>query len=402
MAKEVQNLEDLDRCNEAFGRCDNGHHGISRRDFIKHTSIAAAGVASYAFSSQVMAGEPSNKGSLSGAGEKGNQPGIKVIESGIIDVHHHIIPREYVDALAKKGIGAALGMTFPHWDAEKTLELMDANDIATAMVSISAPGVYFSNGPDAMSFARDLAKRVNEIAAQLVQTYPNRFGVFATLPLPNIDDSLREIEYAVDVLKLDGIVLLSNYDGYYLGDQKFDEVLLELNRRKTAVFIHPQTPPGFDQIKIGLPAYAFDVCFDTTRAAYSLILNGMIEKYPDIRFILAHAGGTVPYLASRVRLVNLAVPEVAKNMPKGLEYYLNKFYYDTALSAYPATFACLEKLVQGTQILFGSDYVFAPAPAISLTVKGIREYKGFDKEAVGAIERGNAIALFPRLEKEIK
>jgi predicted TIM-barrel fold metal-dependent hydrolase len=325
-----------------------------------------------------------------------------MLESGKIDVHQHIIPREYVEALAKKGIGAALGMTFPHWDAEKTLELMNANGIATAVVSISAPGVYFGKVSDATAFAHDLAKQVNEIAAQLVQTYPNRFGVFATLPLPNIDDSLREIEYALDVLKLDGVVLLSNYDGYYLGDQKFDEVLFELNRRKAIVFIHPETPPGFEQIKMGLPAYTFDVCFDTTRTAYSLILNGMIEKYPNIRFILAHAGGTVPYLASRVRLVNLALPAVAKNMPKGLEYYLKKFYYDTALSAYPATFACLKELVGTTQIVFGSDYVFAPEPCMPLTGKGIREYKEFDKEAVRAIERGNAVKLFPRLEREIK
>jgi Predicted metal-dependent hydrolase of the TIM-barrel fold len=319
-----------------------------------------------------------------------------MVKAGRIDVHHHIIPGEYVAALARRGIDTALGKAFPHWDVGKTLELMDANDIATAMVSISAPGVYVGEGPEAAAFARDLAKQVNETAARLVQTYPSKFGVFATLPLPNIHDSLRELEYALDVLNLDGIVLLSNYDGCYLGDAKFDEILFELNRRKAVVFVHPETPPGFEQIKIGLPAFAYDVCFDTTRTAYSLILNGMIEKYPDIRFILSHAGGTVPYLASRVRLINL-VPEIAGKMPKGVEHYLRKFYYDTALSAYPATFACLQEVVGASQIVFGSDYIFAPEPCIPLTVNGIRDYKGFDAEAVRAIERGNALQLFSRL-----
>ncbi|SEJ28966.1 Predicted metal-dependent hydrolase, TIM-barrel fold [Propionispira arboris] len=323
-----------------------------------------------------------------------------MLETGIIDVHHHIIPRKYVEALAKKGIGAALGMPFPQWDIETTLELMDVNGIATAIVSISAPGVYFNTLPDAAVVACDLARQVNEIAAQLVADHPNRFGAFATLPLPDTEAALKEIEYALDTLKLDGIVLLTNYDGCYLGDSKFDEVLFELNRRNAVVFIHPDTPPEFDKIKIGLPAYAFDVCFDTTRAAYSLILSGMMEKYSSIRFILAHAGGTVPYLASRVRLINLALPEIAKKMPNGLEYYLKKFYYDTALSAYPATFSCLKEVLETTQIVFGSDYVFAPAPGIPITIQGIREYKGFDKEMVGAIERGNAMRLFPRLKRE--
>jgi len=316
---------------------------------------------------------------------------------GRIDVHHHIIPKEYVDTLAKKGVGEALGMTFPHWEAEETVAFMDANNISTAMVSISAPGVFFNKIPDAVPFARDLAKLVNESAAQLIQSYPNRFGSFATLPLPSVENSLREIEHALDDLKLDGVVLLSNYDGYYLGDPRFDEVLFELNRRNAVVFIHPDIPPAFEQIKIKLPAYALEVCFDTTRTAYSLILNGMTEKYPNIRFILSHAGGVVPYLAARVRLINHTMPQFAEKMPKGLEHYLRKFYYDTALSAYPATFACLKELVGTEQIIFGSDYIFAPKQIAPLTSKGIMDYDGFNNNDIAAIESGNAIKLFPRL-----
>jgi predicted TIM-barrel fold metal-dependent hydrolase len=355
--------------------------------------------------------------------------------SGIIDTHHHIVPDEYVKALASKRITKALGVPLPKWSLNTTLEVMDENKIATAIVSISAPGVYFGSADEHLPFARQLARRTNEICAELVTARSTRFGAFATLPLPDVESALEELEHALDRLKLDGVILLSNYDGYYLGDPRFEALHAELNRRKAVVFIHPSTPPGIEKSHLGLPEAMLDVCFDTTRTAFSLIVSGVMKRYPDISFILAHAGGTVPYLAARVGVtatllanthgigpaigdaagfVSRIFPGLKGSMPDLLKYYINfkenvlpegpgfylkKFYYDTALSASPHAFASLLTVVDSSQILFGSDYVFATREAVPLTVQGITDYPAFGAADVTAIARENAARLFPRLRK---
>ena len=195
-----------------------------------------------------------------------------------------------------------------------------------------------------MEVAKELSRQTNEIMANLITKHPGRFGAFATLPLPDVDASLKELEYALDKLKLDGIILLSNYDGYYLGDLRFEKLFVELNRRKTVVFIHPDTPPGIEQSHLGLPESMMDVCFDTTRTVFSLIVNGTTKNYPDIRFILAHTGGTTPYIAARVSItaemladakglgpaigdgIGMIVslfPHLKDKMPDVLKYYIN-------------------------------------------------------------------------------
>lgn len=355
---------------------------------------------------------------------------------GLIDVHHHIVPKEYADKLSKMGVKKGLGVQLPHWDVKKDLDVMDKNGIKASIISISAPGVYFKDKDPSMQYAKDLSRQTNEICAQLISDYPDRFGAFATLPLPNGDYALDELNYALDDLKLDGVVLLSNYDGYYLGDPKFDRLFSELNKRKAVVYIHPSSPPGIESSHLGLPEAMVDVCFDTTRTAFSLIVNGVTKNYPDIRFILSHAGGAVPYMAARVSAVstltaNLGgagpviadgidfitsiVPKLKDSMPEtlnyylrfkknvlpeGPDYYLSKFYYDTALSASPHAFASLLTLVDSSHIVFGSDYVFAPLDAIQLTIKGIKEYAGFNQKDIAAIENENVQNLFPRFKRK--
>src|SRR5882757_5344319 len=147
---------------------------------------------------------------------------------GLIDVHHHIVPDEYVKALSSKGITKGLGVPLPKWGLDTTLEVMDENGIATAIVSISAPGVYFANINEPVKFAKELSRRTNEICAELLSSRPGRFGAFATLPVPDVDAALEELEHALDKLKLDGVIFLSNYDGYYLGDLKFEKLFAEL------------------------------------------------------------------------------------------------------------------------------------------------------------------------------
>jgi len=355
--------------------------------------------------------------------------------SGLIDVHHHIVPKEYVESLSERGVKKALGVQLPGWDANKALEVMDRNGISTSMISISAPGVYFKDTDASLKFARELSRQTNGICAGLIDDHPGRFGAFATLPLPDIDAALEELKYAREVLKLDGVVLLSNYDGYYLGDPRFDRLFSELNRQKAVVFIHPATPPGIERSHLGFPEAVMDVCFDTTRTAFSLIVNGVTRRYPDVRFILAHAGGPIPYVAARLgmslqmlsslrgvvpyiaagaALISSIVPKFKEAMPEnlalylqfkentlpeGLDFYLRRFYYDTALSASPHAFASLLTLVDSSKIVFGTDYIFATQAVVPLTIKGIREYAGFHANDIAAIERENAMDLFPRLKK---
>jgi 6-methylsalicylate decarboxylase len=352
--------------------------------------------------------------------------------SGRIDVHHHIVPKEYVKALSKLGVTKGLGVRLPKWDVNKSLDVMTRHGISTAVLSISAPGVYFKDNDRRSAIAKNLSRQMNEICAGLIADHPGRFGAFATLPMPDVDAALNELAYSLDELKLNGVILLTNYDGYYLGDPRFDELFAELNRRKTVVFIHPQSPPGQEQCHLGLPEAMLDVCFDTTRTAFSLIVNGVTKDYPDIRFILSHAGGAVPYLAGRVSvtasmLADLkgAAPALAdgvgklysmshkleekmpdqlsyylrfKNnvLPEGPDYFLSRFYYDTALSASPHCFSALLTVTDSAHIVFGTDYVFATEAAVPATINGVRN-NGFAPDDVRAIERETALTLLPGL-----
>ncbi len=313
-----------------------------------------------------------------------------------IDVHHHILPREYLDELSSIGVVAALGMNFPAWEIGKALDFMDGCGVATAMVSISDPGIYFGE----IDFTRNLARRINELFAELINKYPGRFGAFASLPLPDIDAAISELDYAMDVLKLDGIALLTNVDNTYLGDVKLDRLFQELNRRKAVSYIHPSTIPGWKTAKLDLPPFLVDAPHDTTRAVTNLLYSGTLDKYSDITYILAHAGGTVPYLVYRILLGDQYrdFSDFARQIaPRGMVNYLKNLYYDTALSASSHCLRSLQELVDNSHILFGSDYCFAPDYIAVSGINGLNEYFGSGSNVLKAIERENALKLFPRL-----
>ena len=298
-----------------------------------------------------------------------------------IDIHHHILPPEYISSLAAIGVKTVDGVTFPKWDIESSLAFMERQGITAAITSISAPGIYFGDS----DFRQDLARRCNEFSAHLVNKYPQRFGAFASLPLPDVENSIIELEYALDNLNLDGIVLLTNINGKYIGDPLFSDLFSELNRRKAVVFIHPNSPPLDKQPMPNFNAAVLEYVFDTTRAVANLIHGGTMKKYPNIRFILSHAGGTVPYLTWRISFGK-----------KRLIDYLKRFYYGTALSCTSYALRSLQELVEPSQILFGSDYPFLPEQAASKMVEGFNNYDGFDTKTRTAIAYENALALFPR------
>lgn len=310
-----------------------------------------------------------------------------------IDVHHHILPPNYVRLVGDERIGPLLvaGKT-PVWTPQHSIEAMDRNGIEKSITSISAPGLWLGDTES----TRRLTRECNDYAAKMRQNHPGRFGLFASLPLPDVEGSLREIAYALDELKADGIGLLTNYDGKYPGDVAFAPVFEELNRRKAVVYFHPTEAPCCAAHGVGVPAATLDFPFDTTKAITSMLFAGTFARCRDVRFIFSHAGGTVPFLAERIARLQVR-PEFKASVPDGVMFELKRLFFDTALSANELAFSALLKLVAPEQVLFGSDYPFAPETTMTATVKGLTEL-GLPAEVLRAIERTNALKLFARQE----
>jgi len=304
-----------------------------------------------------------------------------------IDVHHHLYPPAYRTALGTLSAG------LPAWSPQQSIEEMDRGGIATSLLSISSPGVWFGDVPE----GRSLARIVNDYGAMTAKDHPGRFGLFAALPLPDIDGSLREIEYALDTLKADGIGLLTSYGDKWLGDAAFAPIWAELNRRKTVVYTHPTTAACCGNLHNDVPAVMIEWATDTTRTVASLLFSGAAARYPDIRWIFSHGGGTMPFLLSRFVYQEATMKGKEQVLPKGLMYELKKFYYDTAQANSAPALAALVKVAPPSQILFGTDYPFRTAAEVT----GGLTAQHFSVRDLGAIERDNALRLLPKLAKTL-
>ena len=310
---------------------------------------------------------------------------------GRIDVHHHLIPPAFTQAMAARGLTEVASTPLPKWTSQQSIAVMDLNGIETAITSLSAPGVYFDSKPDAVA----LARACNEFAAEMKRDHRGRFGSFAVLPMPFTGEACAEAIYALDVLKAEGIVLLGSTEGKFLGDPAFDELMAELDQRGTIVFVHPNLHATTDQVGLNIPLFMIEFLCDTTRAAVNLILSGTLERYPNIRWILSHAGGFLPFIAWRVSLAN-SFPPFVKAAPQGVLTYIRRFYFDTALSPSPFAMAALMELVDPSHILFGSDFPFAPGVIVGAEVKALGELSVFDAGVKAGIDRGHALSLFPQ------
>lgn len=306
-----------------------------------------------------------------------------------IDVHQHVVPPFYAAELPTHG-GDPSGTVIPQWSPERALAFMDAEQIATGMLSLTAPSVVAWYKMQ----RREMARRVNDYTADLVAGRPDRFGNLATLPLPDVEGALRELEYALDTLHADGVILLSNYGGKYLGDEAFEPLWAELGRRQAVVFVHPGQPPL--PTAPGVAGPLVDYPFDTTRAAVQLVLNGVVDRHPGARIILAHAGGFLPYASHRfAELASVFRSDAAP--PADILASFQRFYFDTALSSGPAALPTLKAFAGSNRILFGSDFPYAPAAiGASFTAK-LDSYDGLTADEHKAISHGNAGTLFPRL-----
>lgn len=335
-----------------------------------------------------------------------------------IDVHHHFYTQEYIKELSSIGVVEGGGSQFPKWEPEKSLEVMERYGIDVSILSVPMPVWYFEDTKK-MS---DIVRSLNEFGTDIVKQWPSRFGVLATLPLPDVEATLREINYAYDILHVDGVNLMSNYQGFYLGDPCFEKVFAELDRRKAVVAIHPSVFTGSDipssknagsPIKTLEPSL-FEFIFDTTRAVANLVISGTVKRYPNIKFILSHAGGTVPFVANRiidrseiiafyqkVQAGEIAPPapevfqEMLKDAQKESLRQLGSMYYDTTFSVNVHEMSSLQKLVENSHIVLGTDYPLAQEIGMRSNMSDLRSYEGLSEHERYEIET-NALKLFPR------
>jgi predicted TIM-barrel fold metal-dependent hydrolase len=300
-----------------------------------------------------------------------------------IDIHHHIVSPGFVDELR-----SLLQPPTLNWSPERSIEDMDRAGVATAITSVTTPGVWIGDNEQGRRLARDS----NDYAARLAADYRGRFGMFVAVPLPHIEASLREIEYGLDVLEADGISLFTSYRDKWLGDPAFEPVMEELNRRRAVVFVHPEAPLCCRGLLPGVHEHVLEYGFDTTRAITRILFSGTALRYRDIRWIFCHGGGTTPFLAERLVRAPGTNKSLAWCVPDGVMAELQRFHYDVAQIAHPMALAALTRLVPISQILWGTDFPFRFGTEY---VKGLSEF-GFSADDLHQIERENALRLLPR------
>ena len=310
-----------------------------------------------------------------------------------IDTHQHHVPEFYKKALEGIGVTGSGENAWPKWSSEQMIDVLDRKGIAATVSSISSPGVYFGE----VDFAIRLARDCNEFSAQLVGDHRSRIAALGVVPLPDTAAACRAAEYALDTLKLDGISLLTHVGKHYLGQPEYDEFFAELNRRKAVVFLHPLRPDQDGLAEYDFPTGTVELPTDTTRAVTNMFFHGYPERFPDIRFMISHAGGTLPMVIYRIRNMSKK-SEVAKRLPKGIDHYLKQLYFDLAQASVPLIQRALEDIADPKRVLFGSDYPFSQVgeKVIDDVLAGIESFDGYDATRRAMILRDNALALFPR------
>ncbi|GAA1845776.1 amidohydrolase family protein [Pseudonocardia ailaonensis] len=302
----------------------------------------------------------------------------------LIDVHSHFLTDRYVAAARAAGHEHPDGMPgWPTWSADAHLALMDECGIEVSLLSISSPGTHFGDLHGGDAAARLLSREVNEVGAALRERRPDRFGHFASLPLPDVDGAIAEAARALDELGSDGVTVKTHAGGRYLGDPANEPLWAELDRRAAVVFVHPTSPPGAPALTGGRPAPMLEFVFDTARAFADLALAGAIARHPGIRWIVPHGGGALPLLADRIELFarHFGGSPVLEQL-RGL-------WFDSAGTPFPHQVPTLERVFGLERLLYGSDFCWTPAPAVREQVATVAPVEDLTTD--------NALRLLPRL-----
>lgn len=308
-----------------------------------------------------------------------------------IDFHAHFLPDFYRAAAIRGGHRRPDGMPgLPEWSVEDAIAMMDESHIRVAVLSVSSPGVHF--GDDAA--ARDLARRINEFGAGLVERYPERFAVLAALPLPDVAGSVVEIEHALDHLHLDGVAIETNAHGLYPGDDAMTPVFAALQEREALLFLHPTSPPHAEALDFGRPRPIVEFPLDTTRAVIDLVLSGTLRRNPGVRVVVPHAGGALAAVADRVATL---LPAFVESADTDVAAELGRLYYDLAGVPVPRQLPSVLQLAPVDHLLYGSDWPFTPLPIVEQLAAGIRSTPLLSDDDRLRIAWRNALDLLPRL-----
>ncbi len=303
-----------------------------------------------------------------------------------IDLHHHLSPPGYIAELDR--LAVRFTRETREWTPAYSIDQMDKGSVQTAVTSITTPGLWYGDP----AVTKKLARLCNDYAAKINSDHPKRFGMFVNLPMPDVDASLKEIEYGLDVLKADGIVFFTSYGDKWMFDPSFDPVFEELNRRKALVYVHPTTADCCTDIMPGIADSIIEYNTDTTRAIAQMVLTGRSARFSNIRMIWSHGGGTMPFLIMRF-LRAARQPQYAKNLPNGVMHELQRFYYDTAAVYAPAPMLALKAVVPVSQILYGTDVPWGDPKEIA---EALIECGVFSEADLRLIDRENALRLVPQ------
>src|SRR5262252_6166683 len=313
--------------------------------------------------------------------------------NSLIDTHHHFYPPAY-QTQWKEWEAARKIPAFPgvfDWTPAKSIEVMDKAGIRTAVISLaSTPGLWFDAGAET---AGKIVRICQDYAGDMRRDHPGRFGIFAPLSMIDVDVTLKEIDYAFDAIKADGVNLQTNYGDKWLGDAMYKPVLEELNRRKAIAYVHPLVAACCGRLSVGTFPAVIEVPHDTTRTVTSLLLSGSFARYRDIKWLFSHAGGTIPMMAGRIDAFYGKRPNLKEFAPDGIEGELKRLHYDTANATSAPAMAALTKLVPISQITYGSDYPYFPLDQIT----NLR-HLGLTEEQLRDIGSGNASKLIPSLK----
>jgi predicted TIM-barrel fold metal-dependent hydrolase len=317
-----------------------------------------------------------------------------------IDLHVHYLPQAYREALLNCGEINPDGYPTPAWNPEQHLELMEHLGITTSMLSLSSPHINFGD----KNATKILARKVNDDGAELVDKYPQRFGLMAALPLPDVEDSIAEIRYAMEVLHADGFALPTNTRGIYLGNPCLDPILEELNRYQAVAVLHPNTPGSVpENVVEGLPMPMMEFLFDTTRTVINLILKRTLRRFPNIKFVIPHAGAFLAILADRFGAALQMLPTLfeinGQKRTDNVDIFagLNHLYYDVAGVCLPRQLGDLLQIIDVNHLFYGSDYPYTPEPACLVLADALDKTNLLTEEQRRSIYYDNAVKLFPNI-----
>lgn len=358
---------------------------LNRRSFV--TSLAALGLVSA--NSRLAAGEASDASDDAAGAESGKR----------IDVHHHIVPASYVEAMNKAGYGTIGGVPFAKWDPAVLERSFEVLGISKAIVSVSSPGVAVDD-PD---LERELSRNLNEYCARLIADFAPRVGAFATVPMSSVDSAIAESAYALDELGLNGLCLFSSHMGRYLGSPELDEYMDYLHQRQAVVFLHPTLPLESLWPAVSIDPPLIEFVFETTRAISNMLYNGVFERFPGIRFIVAHLGGTIPFVSWRLKLFEHSAraefKDFRRRCPRPVREYLAQLNYEIAVSCAPGNLQDVLSYVPRENLLFGTDYPFAAQSFIDINSAQPTDSGLFDRTGLEMLHFRNAERLFGLADK---